>query len=73
MNDPNARSIALAIARARGHAPQSPMRALNAEIEALHRRLAVIEARITMLTTLTGALAVASGLPIAQAIASAIR
>lgn len=67
--DPHAATIAHAIARARGHIQPDPSRHLHAEIEAISRRLATIEARIAIITA---ALVAIAGSTAAPAIASAL-
>ena len=72
--DPHAQTIAQAIQRARGHVPPPHDRATRAELEAISRRLAIIEARLTITTAIVAALAASTGIPaLAQAASAIIR
>ena len=69
--DPHAQTIASAIRRARGDCPPPPDRAIRAEIEAISRRLATIEARVSIITGILAAIAASTGIPaLAQALTS---
>jgi hypothetical protein len=69
--DPHAHTIASAIRRARGDCPPPPDRAIHAEIEAISRRLATIEARVSIITGILAAIAATTGIPaLAQALTS---
>jgi len=70
-HDPHAYTIAQAIRRARGDCPPPPDRAIHAEIEAISRRLATIEARVSIITGILAAIAASTGIPaLAQALTS---
>jgi len=70
-HDPHAQTIASAIRRARGDCPPPPDRAIHAEIEAISRRLATIEARVSIITGILAAIAASTGIPaLAQALTS---
>jgi hypothetical protein len=67
-HDQHATTIAHAIARARGDAQPDPYRHIHAEIEAISRRLATIEARVTIITAIVAAIAASTSIPaLAQA------
>jgi len=71
-HDPHAHTIASAIRRARGDCPPPPDRAIHAEIEAISRRLATIEARMTIVTAIVAAIAASTGIPALAQAASAV-
>ena len=71
-HDPHAQTIAQAIRRARGDCPPPPDRALHAEIEAISRRLATIEARVSIITGILAAIAASTGIPALAQAASAV-